>query len=131
MKTERKAIKQHLKDIGKVFGLSLKKLTNLIRQNYLYKTSSTITSRVWDLVHSEQFYDFHPVKEFVEACYISNSKDFNNAKFRFSPEAAKCGECGGLNLQYDDCGFYYRHKTPKSKYKSFCEKCGKPQTCER
>lgn len=131
MKIDQNTTKQHLKDIGAIFGLSLKELTNLIRQNYLDKLYSSTKTRVWDLTHSKLFYNFHPIQEFIEACYISDSKDFNNTKFRFSPEAAKCGECGGLNLQYDDVGFFYRYKNRSKKYKSFCEKCGKPQTSER
>lgn len=86
------------------------KIIDITNANYTRTVRADAVARY--LINQEKFWnETGYIREFLNACK--------------TPEGSKCEQCGKLNLQYDDCG-YFDHGNG-----CFCHDCGTPNTCER
>lgn len=106
-----------INQIGKPFKLSCYDLVSKLKEDYLKRNPFQVGNELWHNYNNWNIHSANVFKEFINACKESPSY------------SAKCGICSGLNLLFDDCGFFY--KKFKGDYIPYCEKCGKPNTCER
>lgn len=102
--------------IGKPFNLSCYDLVAKLKENHLRHNHYEIGNESWERYNNWGIHQGYNYKNFFDAC-------------RNNVDSAKCGICDGLNLQFDDCGFFY--KMHNGEYVPFCGECGKPDTCER